>query len=104
MEFCPTFGGKLIFKVSSKKYPKWYYYLWTNYHLNEFIRIAAGKATSLGHIKREHLNEALVLAPSSFKKLNHIMEPFFENIILKKIQNQKLSELKALLLSKLASV
>ena len=93
-----------LFKVFSKKYPKWYYYLWTIYHLNEFIRIAAGKATSLGHIKREHLNDALVLVPLSFKILNPIMEPLIENIVLKKIQNQKLSELKELLLSKLASV
>lgn len=93
-----------LFKVYSKKYPKWYYYLWTNYHLNEFIRIAEGKATSLGHIKREHLDEALVLIPESFKKINPIMNTFIENIICEKMQNQMLSELKELLLSKLAKI
>lgn len=93
-----------LFKVFSKKYPKWYYYLCTKFHLNEFIRIAAGKATSLGHIKREHLDEALVVVPLSFKKLNPIIDPIIENIILVKKENQKLTEMKELFLSRLATV
>ena len=93
-----------LFKVFSKKYPKWFYYLWTFFHLEEFIRIAAGKATSLGHIKREHLNNALVLLPKNFNVLNSIMVPLIENIILCKIQNQKLIAMKELLLSKLATI
>ena len=93
-----------LFKVYSDEYPKWYYYLWTNYHLNEFIRIAEGKATSLGHIKREHLDEALVLVPTSFKKLNPIMNTLIENIICKKLQIRMLIEIKELLLSKLAKI
>nr|HDM58838.1 restriction endonuclease subunit S [Bacillota bacterium] len=50
-------GGKGVlnqhlFKVSSKHYPKWFYYLWTSEHLDRFRRIAADKATTMGHIKR----------------------------------------------------
>ncbi len=93
-----------LFKVFSAKYPKWYYYLWTKNHLNDFIRIANGKATSLGHIKREHLNEALVLIPDTFTRLNSIMNILIEQIILKKTQNQKLIEMKKLLLSKLSTI
>lgn len=52
-----------LFKVSSTKYDKWFYYSWTQYHLNEFIAIAADKATTMGHIKREHLQSATVLVP-----------------------------------------
>ena len=95
-----------LFKVYSKKYPKWFYYLWTKFHLNEFIRIAAGKATSLGHIKREHLVEAQVLIPpkDELEKMTIIMNPLLDKLELKQFENQKLTELKELLLSKLATV
>lgn len=95
-----------LFKVYSKKYPKWFYFLWTKYHLTEFIRIAEGKATSLGHIKREHLVEAQVLIPPKnvLEKMTIIMKPIIDNFELKQLENQKLTELKELLLSKLATV
>ncbi|MFP4029620.1 MAG: restriction endonuclease subunit S [Candidatus Brocadiia bacterium] len=53
-----------LFKVSSVRFPKWFYYLWTVEHLERFQRIAADKATTMGHIKRAHLSEAKVLVPS----------------------------------------
>ena len=61
-------GGKAalnqhLFKVTSNHYPKWFYYLWTKYHLAEFQRIAADKAVTMGHIKREHLSQALCIVP-----------------------------------------
>lgn len=95
-----------LFKVYSEKYPKWFYYLCTKHHLAEFIRIAEGKATSLGHIKREHLVEAQVLIPTDeeLKNMSSLMNPIFENLEIKQLENQKLTELKALLLSKLATV
>ena len=95
-----------LFKVYSLKYPKWFYYLWTKHHLAEFIRIAEGKATSLGHIKREHLVEAEVLIPpkDELERMNIFMKPILDNYELKKLENQKLMELKELLLSKLATV
>ena len=95
-----------LFKVYSLKYPKWFYYLWTKHHLAEFIRIAEGKATSLGHIKREHLVEAEVLIPpkDELERMTIFMKPILDNYELKKLENQKLTELKELLLSKLATV
>jgi type I restriction enzyme, S subunit len=50
-----------LFKVTSERYPKWFYYLWTRAHLADFREIAAGKATTMGHIQRGHLNAARVL-------------------------------------------
>ena len=44
-----------LFKVTSDVYDKWFYYLWTAHHLARFIAIAADKATTMGHIKREEL-------------------------------------------------
>jgi len=94
-----------LFKVTSKKFEKWFCYLWTNFHLQEFIRIAAGKATSLGHIKREHLNDAKVLVPNDFQiiKMNNIMNPIFNSIINKKIEIRILSNLINYTLSSLAN-
>jgi type I restriction enzyme S subunit len=61
--WCGGKGGlnQHLFKVTSADYPKWFYYYCTAHHLDEFQRIAADKATTMGHIKRNHLQEALVL-------------------------------------------
>jgi len=47
-----------LFKVTSEVYPKWFYFYWTKFHLDEFIKIAESKATTMGHIQRKHLTEA----------------------------------------------
>ena len=52
-----------LFKVTSDEYPRWFYLGWTREHLDEFRRIAAGKATTMGHIQRHHLTDAKVAAP-----------------------------------------
>ena len=92
-----------LFKVTSDKYEKWFYYLWTKYHLDEFILIAKDKATTMGHIKRENLKNAQVLIPSDeeYKKLTLILKPMIDLIIDIKIQIQKLSSIRDELLPKL---
>jgi len=75
-----------VFKVSSLKYPKWFYYLWTRRHLEEFQSIAADKATTMGHIKRHHLTDAKVLVPSN--KLLLMMDKHLESLVEKQIVNQ----------------
>ena len=49
-----------LFKVTSDEFPRWFYLAWTREHLDEFRRIAAGKATTMGHIQRHHLTDAKV--------------------------------------------
>lgn len=94
-----------LFKVTSEKYPKWFYLRWCKRHLDEFIAISASHATTMGHIKRSDLDNAMVLIPSD-KELN-VMTEIMEPIIEKKITNyQQLSVLKKLrdtLLPKLMS-
>lgn len=94
-----------LFKVTSQSFDKWFYYLWTIYHLNEFIRIAQGKATSLGHIKREHLQSALVLVPSESQliRMGNIMSLIIESITKYKQEYIQLLNIKGLILSKLAN-
>lgn len=93
-----------LFKVTSKKYPKWFYYYSTKYHLIEFIRIANSNKTSLGHIKKEHLDNALILLSnkSQMTKMTNVIEKQFNYLINLKNQNQKLTQLQSLLLSRLA--
>jgi type I restriction enzyme S subunit len=95
-----------IFKVTSKKFEKWYYYLWTKFHLREFNRIAEGKATSLGHIKREHLKDAKVLVPLNvqIRIMNKFMAPILNTITNKKIEMRILKNMNDILLSKLSTI
>ena len=92
-----------IFKVTSNKYPKWFYYFWTLKHLDNFIEIAAGKATTMGHIKRTELDKALVRIPSdkSINEMDNIFEPMLNKYINTNIENRNLSMLRDTLLPKL---
>lgn len=53
-----------IFKVMPNGYPTWLVELWIRQHLADFRAIASDKATTMGHIQRRHLNEALVTVPT----------------------------------------
>lgn len=94
-----------LFKVTSKNYDKWFYYLWTKHHLDKFIFLAADKATTMGHIKREELDKAEVVIPDFlvYNKLNNILQPMIEQIITTRVENRKLSSLRDTLLPKLMS-
>ncbi|MBU9468950.1 restriction endonuclease subunit S, partial [Burkholderia multivorans] len=53
-----------LFKVTSNEVPKWFYFFATRQHLSDFRAIAAGKATTMGHIQRKHLTDArIAVAP-----------------------------------------
>ncbi len=94
-----------LFKVTSRKYPKWFYYAWTEYHLDRFIAIAADKATTMGHIKREELAKAEVCIPSDSdsERIGALLRPMYDTIIANRIANRKLAELRDTLLPKLMS-
>ena len=72
-----------LFKVTSTKFDKWFYYSWTLHHLNEFIAIAADKATTMGHIKRENLQAAAVLIPPEkiYNEIGKLLGPIYESIV-----------------------
>ena len=53
-----------LFKVTSDEFPRWFYWGWIREHLDDFRGIAAGKATTMGHIQRHHLTEAKVVVPT----------------------------------------
>lgn len=82
-----------LFKVTSDKYPKWFYYFWCKYHLDEFITIAQSHATTMGHIKRKDLENAMVLVPTGneLKTMSKQIES-----LLQKIENNN-NEIKTLI-------
>jgi type I restriction enzyme S subunit len=94
-----------LFKVTSQKYDKWFYYLWTKHHLDRFVFLAADKATTMGHIKRDELDKAEVCIPSKadYNKIGSSLEPMIETIIAKRVENQRLTLLRNKLLPKLMS-
>ena len=94
-----------LFKVTSKDYPKWFYYYWTKHHLQEFIHIAKDKAVTMGHIKRGHLEEALVAIPDndSMEKAHELFEPILSKMISLRLQSSRLSLLRDTLLPRLMS-
>lgn len=104
------FGGEAglnqhLFKVTSKYYPKWFYYLWTKHYLERFINIASDKATTMGHIRRADLSDAKVFVPPDhlLKNFNKVFSPILDMIIIKGIEERKLSRLRDELLPKLLS-
>lgn len=94
-----------LFKVTSKTYEKWFYYLWTKHHLDRFIFLAADKATTMGHIKREELDKAevIILDDKIYSKLTMTLSPIIDTIINNRVENRRLSEIRDNLLPELMS-
>jgi type I restriction enzyme, S subunit len=94
-----------LFKVTSTEFPKWFYYLWTRHHLSDFQDTAADKATTMGHIQRQHLTEAKTLVPPT--KLLHAMNrhfaPLIDRLIVNRVESRILAALRDALLPKLLS-
>lgn len=89
--------------MTSNKYNKWFYYAWTKHHLDRFIAVAADKATTMGHIKRDELSKAEVLIPNEadYKRIETLLQPIYDLIIANRIENKKLAETRDTLLPKL---
>lgn len=94
-----------LFNVSSNEYPKWFYYQWCKYYLEEFISISQSHATTMGHIKRKDIDEAIVKVPSQPELENMTMhfEPLMNKLIMNLKQIQTLEQLRDTLLPKLMS-
>ncbi|MBO9753705.1 hypothetical protein J7411_20805, partial [Xanthomonas phaseoli pv. dieffenbachiae] len=70
-----------------------------------FRTIAAGKATTMGHIQRKHLADAKVAVPptDAMSEFDHTIAPLFEQIINNALQSRTLAQQRDILLPKLIS-
>ena len=94
-----------LFKVTSPQYPKWFYFHWIDEHLPAFRRIAASKATTMGHIQRHHLTEAKVVVPpeDQLEAMSAIMSPLLDKRTKNAVQSRTLAALRDVLLPELIS-
>ncbi len=94
-----------LFKVTSDDYPKWFYYQWCKYHLDRFIAIAQAHATTMGHIKRKDLDNAMCFVPSNdeLKVMSEQMFPLIQKLENNSKQIKTLENLRDTLLPKLMS-
>ena len=79
--------------------------MWIHEHLEDFRHIAAGKATTMGHIQRHHLSDAKVMLPPSplLNAADAIIGPLIEKIWRQDVQSHTLAALRDTLLPKLIS-
>lgn len=89
-----------IFKVTSEKYPKSFYYFQLLNYLQHFKMMAENRKTTMGHITQDHLKQSrIVLPPKELtEELEKIIAPIFEKIIVNRIESQTLTELRDWLL------
>jgi type I restriction enzyme S subunit len=94
-----------LFKVTSSTVPKWFYFWWIREHLGDFRRIAAGKATTMGHIQRHHLSDAKAALPpvAVLSELDAYFAPLTRRIELLATESRTLAALRDTFLPKLIS-
>lgn len=88
-----------------QKTDRWFYYLWIHERLDSFRHIAAGKATTMGHIQRYHLSDSKAVVPNHgiFDAANNTLGPIVDQIILHCVESRTLAALRDTLLPKLIS-
>ena len=104
------FGGngalnQHLFKVTSSHFPSWFCLQWIHQHLPSFRTIAASKATTMGHIKRGHLQEARVVVPptTAIREADHVIGRLHDLHAQLVIESRNLVTMRDYLLPKLLS-
>lgn len=89
-----------IFKVTSLKYPKTFFYYELVNYLKHFKMLAEKRKTTMGHITHDHLKQAKVVEPPLplIEELHSRIAPIFEKHLVLEQENQKLTELRDWLL------
>ena len=94
-----------LFKVTSERYPKWFYLHSILSHFPEFQRIAKDKATTMGHIRRHHLTDALCVVPPDrvIVRVSDMLGGLLERQVANEVASRTLVTLRNALLPKLVS-
>ena len=94
-----------LFKVSSGSYPVWLYYHWIGEYLPAFRDIAADKATTMGHIQKRHLSQAMTVVPNPplLDAMSYHMRPFMDCSLTLRLESRALAAQRDALLPNLVS-
>lgn len=89
-----------IFKVSSEKYPRSFYYHQLRGYLQHFKMMAENRKTTMGHITLDHLEQSRIVIPplDVVKALDEVLDPLLRLQIATNTQNQELTALRDWLL------
>ena len=101
----PAALNQHLFKVTSETHPKWYCLHSILSHSREFQRIAADKATTMGHIRRHHLTDALCVVPPDFviDGVSGLLEDLRQRQVGNEVASRTLATLRDTLLPQLVS-
>jgi len=91
--------------VICQKYPQWFVHQQLREAMPFFQDIAADKATTMGHIKREHLSQALLAVPPKelLDAAHKIFQPLYDKRLANERESLTLAVLRDTLLPKLLS-
>jgi type I restriction enzyme, S subunit len=96
-----------IFKVIPRTaWPAWFVWYSVDQHMDSFRATAASKATTMGHIKREHLVQALVPVPPEREEVevaDHLLDPIWNGWLVLMQESLVLAQLRDALLRRLIS-
>ena len=97
-----------LFKVTpidALAHPAWFILHWLHEHIPDLRSIASDKATTMGHIKRHHLSDALCVVPGDevMRAAANVFRPMHERCIAAKVESGRLGQLRDALLPKLVS-
>ena len=89
-----------IFKVTSRKYPRSFYYFQLLDYVGHFRMMAENRKTTMGHITQDHLKQSRIVLPPQLiiEDLDKELKPMFDSIVLNKKQNIELTDLRDWLL------
>ncbi|VAW71852.1 Type I restriction-modification system, specificity subunit S [hydrothermal vent metagenome] len=89
-----------IFKITSSKYPRTYYYFEVLRYLQHFKIIAELRKTTMGHITQDHLKQSRISIPPKdlIKALHEKIDPMLNKVVKGMEENLKIAELRDWLL------
>ena len=94
-----------IFKVDPSDVPDWFVWFSLKHVMPAFQAIAADKATTMGHIKRGHLDEFSVAIPPADKmaEFDEMFAPLFRRSLEALVESESLAAIRDALLPRLVS-
>jgi type I restriction enzyme S subunit len=94
-----------IFKVVSNHFPSWLVFTKLKEAMPKFVQIAADKATTMGHIKRHHLDDVRVMIPeeTEIRALDVRLGALWDRLVTAEVEAETLTALRNALLPELVS-